>query len=275
MSGEATRMNSHKKRWVTGVIAVPILFVVIAYGSEGIFAVLIAAAALLGMAEYNRMVFGPGLPREKVETLAVSLLILVAATLGDTALLVAVLSFAVMAVLMLNLLRVKERGPDLRSVGAVILGILTIPLLLSHFILIRRTPQGELWIFFILVLAFAGDIAAYYVGRSLGRRKVLPEASPGKTVEGTIGLVAGSIAGCLLFTTAFFPRIDWPHAVVLGFVGSIVGQLGDLSESVLKRSAGVKDSGTLLPGHGGILDRLDCLMFITPFVYYYRVLIIR
>ncbi len=268
-------MNSHRKRWITGVIAVPILFVVIAYGSEAVFAALIAAAAMLGMAEYNRMVFGPGRPPEKVVTFAVSLPILLAASRGDTALLVAVLSFAVMSVLMLNLLRVKERGPDLRSVGSVLLGVLTIPLLMSHFILLRRTAQGELWIFFILVLAFAGDIAAYYVGRALGKRKVLPEASPGKTVEGTIGLVAGSIAGCLLFAAYFFPRIDWPHAVVLGFVGSIIGQLGDLSESVLKRSAGVKDSGTILPGHGGILDRLDCLMFITPFVYYYRVLIIR
>jgi phosphatidate cytidylyltransferase len=99
--------------------------------------------------------------------------------------------------------------------------------------------------------------------------------SPGKTVEGTIGLVVGSIAGCVLFATLFLPGVEAAHAVVLGFVGSIVGQLGDLSESVLKRSAGVKDSGTLLPGHGGILDRLDCLLFIAPFVYYYRVLIIR
>jgi phosphatidate cytidylyltransferase len=160
-------------------------------------------------------------------------------------------------------------------VGGVILGILYIPLLMSHFILIRQTPSGSLWIFFILVLAFTGDIAAYYVGRALGKRKVLPEVSPGKTIEGTVGLVAGSIVGCLLFRQFFFPFVPLVHVVILGLVGSVIGQLGDLSESALKRSAGVKDSGTLLPGHGGILDRLDCLMFITPFVYYYRVLIFR
>jgi phosphatidate cytidylyltransferase len=73
----------------------------------------------------------------------------------------------------------------------------------------------------------------------------------------------------------FFPLLSAPHAVILGLVGSIVGQLGDLCESALKRAAGVKDSGVMLPGHGGILDRLDCLMFITPFVYYYQVFIIR
>ncbi|MCX5820726.1 MAG: phosphatidate cytidylyltransferase, partial [Deltaproteobacteria bacterium] len=99
--------------------------------------------------------------------------------------------------------------------------------------------------------------------------------SPGKTVEGTIGLVAGSIAGCLLFRLFLFPMLPVAHAAVLGLVGSVVWQLGDLSESAMKRAAGVKDSGTMLPGHGGILDRLDCLMFITPFVYYYQGYMIR
>jgi phosphatidate cytidylyltransferase len=268
-------MNPHMKRWITGVVVVPILFTVIAYGSEAVFAVLIIGATLLGMAEYNRMVFGPGLAWEKIETMVVSLLILLSAAAGDMTLLVTILSFTVMAVLMFNLLRIREQGPDMIHVGGVILGILYIPLLMSHLILVRRTPSGSLWIFFILVLAFTGDIAAYYVGRALGKRKLLPQVSPGKTVEGTVGLVAGSIVGCLLFRQFFFPLVPVGHVVILGLVGSVIGQLGDLSESALKRSAGVKDSGTLLPGHGGILDRLDCLMFITPFVYYYRVIIIR
>jgi phosphatidate cytidylyltransferase len=94
--------------------------------------------------------------------------------------------------------------------------------------------------------------------------------SPGKSVEGTIALVAGSIAGCLIFSYFFFPQLPAVHAAIMGLVGSVAGQLGDLCESALKRTAGVKDSGMLLPGHGGILDRLDCLMFITPFVYYYQ-----
>ena len=128
---------------------------------------------------------------------------------------------------------------------------------------------------FILVLAFTGDVAAYYVGKGMGKRKLLPHVSPGKTVEGTIGLVAGSIAGCLLFRQLFFPLLPVAHAVILGLVGSVTGQLGDLCESAFKRAAGVKDSGALLPGHGGILDRLDCLMFIAPVVYYYQALIIR
>lgn len=268
-------MNPHAKRWATGVIAVPILFLTIAYGSETIFALLIIIATLVGVAEYNRMVFGTGLLREKVEMLAVALLILIAAAAGDRVLLVAILSFAVMAILMLNLLRIREEGLDMIRVGKVILGVMYVPLLMSHFILIRQEPAGIRWIFFILVLAFSGDIAAYYVGKGLGRRKLLPDVSPGKTVEGTIGLVVGSITGCILFRQLFFPMLPVLHTVILGLVGSVAGQLGDLCESALKRAAGVKDSGTLLPGHGGILDRLDCLMFITPFVYYYRVLILQ
>jgi phosphatidate cytidylyltransferase len=268
-------MNPHMKRWATGVIAVPILIVIIAYGSEGMFTLLIAFVTLVGVAEYNRMVFGTGLWREKVETLAVAMLILIAAAARDRVILVAVLSFAVMVILMLNLLRIREEGLDMIRVGKLILGVMYVPLLMSHFILIRQESEGIRWIFFILVLAFSGDIAAYYVGKGMGRRKLLPEVSPGKTVEGTIGLFAGSIVGCILFRQLFFPILPVSHTVILGLVGSVAGQLGDLCESALKRAAGVKDSGALLPGHGGILDRLDCLMFITPFVYYYQVFIIR
>ena len=268
-------MTPHMKRWITGIIAIPILFGIIAYGGKEAFAVLIIVASLAGMQEYNRMAFGQGLSLEKMETLIIALLILLTSFYVNLPLLLAVLTFAVMTVLILNLLRIRKQGLDMSHAGRVILGILYIPLLMAHFILIRQTQSGVLWIFFILVMAFAGDTAAYYIGRRFGKRKLLPEVSPGKTVEGTIGLVAGSIAGCLLFKLFFFPMLPVAHAAVLGLVGSVTGQLGDLCESALKRAAGVKDSGTLLPGHGGILDRLDCLMFITPFVYYYQEFVIR
>jgi phosphatidate cytidylyltransferase len=136
--------------------------------------------------------------------------------------------------------------------------------------MIRRSPQGVIWVFLIIILAFCGDIAAYYVGRTMGKKKLLPSVSPGKTVEGTIALVVGSMAGVIIFRQLFLNDLSFGHAVILGFLGSIIGQLGDLCESALKREAGVKDSGSLLPGHGGIMDRLDCLIFIAPFVYYYR-----
>lgn len=263
-------MTPHLQRWITGVVAVPILFGIIAFGGDTAFSLLIVAASLAGVLEYNRMAFAPDLLLEKRETLIAALAILLTVFFGNLNLLLVILTFGVMVVLMLNLLRIRKQGLDMAPAGRVILGICYVPLLMSHFILIRRTPEGILWVFFILVLAFAGDIAAFYIGRKFGKRKVLPEVSPNKSVEGTIALVAGSIAGCLIFSHFFFPQLPAMHAAVMGLVGSISGQLGDLCESALKREAGVKDSGVLLPGHGGILDRLDCLMFITPFVYYYQ-----
>lgn len=267
-------MQPHAKRWITGIIAVPILFLIIAYGSERLFSLLIVLASLIGVVEYNQMVFGEGHRREKAETLAVSLLLLATVAGGNSHLFGALLTFAVTAILMLNLLTIKKEGLDTGRIGKVVLGVMYVPLLMSHFLMIRQSPSGIRWIFFILVLAFSGDIAAYYVGRGLGKRKLLPEVSPGKTVEGTIGLFAGSIIGCMVFRQFFFPSLPVLHTVIMGLVGGIAGQLGDLSESALKRAAGVKDSGMLLPGHGGILDRLDCLMFIAPFIYYYRMLIV-
>jgi phosphatidate cytidylyltransferase len=172
-------------------------------------------------------------------------------------------------------IRKYQESPDIGLLAKYILGLIYIPVLMSYFILIRGLETGTLWIFFILLLAFSGDVAAYYVGRNFGKRKLLPLVSPNKTVEGTVGLFIGSVAGCVIFQQIFFPSLPVVHAVALGFFGSVIGQLGDLCESAMKRASGVKDSGVILPGHGGILDRLDCLIFIAPFVYYYYVFIIK
>lgn len=268
-------MSPHLKRWITALIAGPILITVIVYGGMDSFAVLIAVVSLAGMYEYNRMAFGSDFCPNKVMTLVSAAMILLTAAAGETAMLFPLVTFSVMAVLMLSLVRSPKSGIDMAAAGRTLFGIMYIPVLMSHFILIRRTEYGVIWVFFILVLAFAGDVAAYYVGRKFGKRKLLPEVSPGKSVEGTIALVAGSVIGCIVYQQLFFPMLTVTHSVILGLVGSITGQLGDLSESALKRVAGVKDSGFLLPGHGGILDRLDCLMFIAPFVYYYQEYVIR
>ena len=143
-------MTPHMKRWITGIIAIPILFGIIAYGGKEAFAVLIIVASLAGMQEYNRMAFGQGLSLEMMETLIIALLILLTSFYANLPLLLAVLTFAVMTVLILNLLRIRKQGLDMSHAGRVILGILYIPLLMAHFILIRQTQSGVLWIFFIL-----------------------------------------------------------------------------------------------------------------------------
>jgi phosphatidate cytidylyltransferase len=263
-------LNSHVKRWLTAIVIVPVLFSIIAWGPPGLFFALILAAVFLGVHEYNAMAFGREVGPEKAQTLALALLIPMAFIWGSPGLLLAIIAFTTLVVFILYLLRIRQENYDLLPVMKILFGILYIPLLMSYFIWLRRDDQGTLWIFFVIVLAFSGDVAAYYVGRTWGRHKLIPLVSAGKTVEGTVGLIIGSAIGCLVFSWFFFPKLFYAHALILGVVGSTLGQLGDLCESVLKRTAGVKDSGTLLPGHGGILDRLDCLLFIAPFVYYYR-----
>lgn len=267
-------MSAHIKRWLSGIIAVPILFAVIFYGSEAVFAAFIILIIFGAVIEYNRMVFNGEFIWEKGQGLILAVLVPLAAFTGDLRLVLVVITFSVLIGFSIFVLRLQSASFDIIPVSKLVLGFMYIPFMLSHFIFIRGSEDGITWIFFILVLAFSGDIAAFYVGRSIGKRKLCPAISPGKTVEGVIGLVIGSIIGCIIFRNFFYPTLPVIHAVILGFFGGIIGQIGDLCESVIKRSSGVKDSGALILGHGGLLDRLDCLIFIAPFVYYYKLFVV-
>ena len=122
-------------------------------------------------------------------------------------------------------------------------------------------------LFFALALNWAGDSTAYYVGRAFGKHKLAPVVSPKKSWEGAIGSVAGSVVFGILYLGYFMPQIAWWNVVLMAVVANIAGQFGDLAESAMKRGADVKDSGNLLPGHGGILDRVDSSLFALPVVY--------
>jgi phosphatidate cytidylyltransferase len=155
-------------------------------------------------------------------------------------------------------------------------GILYVGFLLSYYVALRGLDDGRNWVFLALVVTFASDSAAYFVGRALGRHKLAPTISPGKTWEGTIGGFLGAIVIALLFTlpTPLQLPIGYGQAIILGILISLFGQLGDLAESLLKRSTGAKDSGSLLAGHGGFLDRMDSIVFAGVVVYYYVVWVI-
>jgi phosphatidate cytidylyltransferase len=139
----------------------------------------------------------------------------------------------------------------------------------SFFVLIWQLPQGVHWILLTIAVTALGDTAAYYVGSLWGRHKLLPKVSPNKTVEGAAAGLAGNVAGALMYGWLFFPTWLSFAGLPLALLVGVAGQLGDLSESMLKRGAGVKDSGQLLPGHGGVLDRLDSLLFAAPVVFYW------
>jgi phosphatidate cytidylyltransferase len=268
-------MNPHVKRWLTAVIVVPWLVGIISYGSEMLFTALILFFIVGGMVEYNHMVFEKSQILEKSECLIAAILFPLAAYGGDYHLMLSVVTFFILGVFLIFPATIKQQSFDMTSVMKVIAGSMYIPFMMSYFIFMRMMTDGIIWIYFVLVLAFAGDTVAFYVGRKFGKTKLLPLVSPGKSVQGAIGLIAGSALACILFQYFFLKGVNIIHAIILGIVGSIIGQLGDLCESAFKRASEMKDSGTILPGHGGFLDRLDCLLFIAPFVYYYKQFIIR
>jgi len=136
-------------------------------------------------------------------------------------------------------------------------------------ILLRSEPHGTSWIFLLLVIVMCGDTGAYYVGSTLGRRKLYPVVSPNKSVEGALGGLAGSLVGALIASRTFFPELTTIDCIGTALLLGPIGQLGDLFESLLKRSCGVKDSGSIVPGHGGILDRLDSIVFAAPAAWWY------
>ncbi|NJL58784.1 MAG: phosphatidate cytidylyltransferase [Desulfobacteraceae bacterium] len=144
-----------------------------------------------------------------------------------------------------------------------------IALSLSFLIMIRESPDGMIWIFWILGIIFAGDVGAFYVGRQFGQHKLCPSVSPGKTVEGAIG---GILANILLGAVGkfFLLELPWGQSILMAICIGIAGQVGDLFESEFKRTTGVKDSGVILPGHGGVLDRIDALLFAAPVAFLFK-----
>ena len=168
---------------------------------------------------------------------------------------------------------------DLIQGMAAFAGVFYIIFFAFHIVLVDYGPLDPLsvgifkisslhsYVWIVLMSAFGTDIFAYLVGKSIGKRKLCPSISPKKTVEGSVGGVAGSVLLCGLFSWLFMPTEFWT-CIVIGVAGGIFSQFGDLAASVMKRKIGIKDWGTLIPGHGGVLDRIDSILFTAPLVYY-------
>lgn len=156
-----------------------------------------------------------------------------------------------------------------RAAGALAGIVYVVPLLVALPLLHRDAPDGARWVLLALGVTFSCDTGAYFVGRALGRHKLAPAISPGKTWEGVVGGVAAALAFVWIARATFFPALEPRDVLSVGLGASVLAPLGDLFESLLKRAAGVKDSGRLIPGHGGVLDRVDALLFVGGFLYVY------
>jgi phosphatidate cytidylyltransferase len=266
-----TTGKTHTKRWLTGIICVPILIFLIGFGPRWLFYILLNTAALLGLWEYFRIA-APGLsPFIKWINSALVIALFVAVYMRQALLLpgITVLwAFVPMALEMLTFSPSKEKETDMSGITALLGPVYTaLPLALLMFIDMR--PQGHLWIFFLLTVVFSCDTGAFYFGRSFGKHKLHKQVSPGKTWEGAAGGLFSSLLAAMLFLK-FIDIHPFNISLVLMVMAlSVSSQIGDLAESVLKRKQGVKDSGNILPGHGGILDRIDGLLFAIPVLFFY------
>ncbi len=267
----------HLKRWITGIASLPVLVYLIV-GGPFQFLLLLAAVGLLSLWEYYHIAFSElasslsflltaiGLACVPAILLAAyhSRFDMVAMSLGINTIVCGVISVFVF-----------NRSPQLLDhVFRQIAGIVYVPLTLSLLMFIRLGGDGWQWILFFLFTIFAGDIGAYYVGSYWGRRKLCPAISPGKTVEGALGGIAANIVAGYILKALLLPQLQWLPCLWLFISIGAAGQIGDLFESQMKRLAGKKDSGTLLPGHGGFLDRIDALLFAIPLAYTFRFFIL-
>ncbi|MDP2949972.1 MAG: phosphatidate cytidylyltransferase [Chloroflexota bacterium] len=164
----------------------------------------------------------------------------------------------------------RALGDWLTTVG----GVLYIGWLGSHLEFLRQLDNGRDWVFLAVFATFANDTSAYFVGHALGRTKLVPHISPGKTLEGSLGGLIFGALGLLLLNYALGLRLDAAAIVPLAFLVPVAAQLGDLAESLIKRGAHVKDASVVVPGHGGVLDRLDSVLFVAPVVYYYAIWVV-
>lgn len=260
-------------RVLTAVIFLPILFLALWARSPVWFAGLAMAGILLGLFEYYALTKQGG----EVQGVIVAGAILAAFYLNRQELIPLIIAVLVILELLVQL-EINANKEDfshvLTAASINVFGVLYTAFLGGYIIALRmiESPIPHLaakllTLFFIVV--FAGDTAAYYTGRQFGRRKLAPHISPGKTVEGVIGGLGGNVLAAVIAHFTFFPELDLRRAIPLALGMGAAGITGDLCESMIKRGAKAKDASKLIPGHGGLLDRLDSMLFNAPLLYYF------
>jgi phosphatidate cytidylyltransferase len=246
----------------------PALWLIIEYLWAPLFVGFILTVAAVGLHEYGGMAFAED-RAARAGLLLFGLLVAASVIAGMRPWTGAALSVAVIGGLVFALFRRGDLPVAVGRLGLLLLGVLYVGFFIPHVALLRQQPEGWRWVLFTVYSAMGSDSGAYFAGRAYGRRKLMPAVSPSKTVEGAVGgLVGAAIIGALCWLV-FFRELPLGETLGVAVAIGVLAQLGDLCESALKRGFGAKDSGWIIPGHGGILDRLDSLLFPFVFSYYY------
>jgi phosphatidate cytidylyltransferase len=262
-----------RKRLITALWGIPLVIAAVWFDKPlPWFTVLAAVAGVAAALEFYRMVGVSKVLPLTILGLVLTFLFIIYPHLDFTisvSLLSIIVTGAIMLPMVLMIFLPKQEGL-FRQWAWTLTGVLYIGMLISYLVTLR-IDAGRDWLFLTLFVTFGSDTAAYFIGKSLGRHKMAPSISPNKTWEGAVAGVFGAVIVSYLFTlnTPLQLPMTFLQAVILGAIVSVFGQLGDLAESMLKRGAGVKDSGVMMPGHGGLLDRLDSILFAGVVVYWF------
>lgn len=255
-------------RAITALVGIPLLVLVIGLGPSWSFSLLVFLVTVGALLEFSSIALPNCLNERWLGTIlgtVVALGLIVPRFRAAELWLVGFIGF----VFSLYFLLGGEFTSRHQGLGWILLGSLYVGYLVPHFVLLYEFRDGKKWIFWLLLVIMVGDTAAYLVGSTIGKRKLAPRISPGKTVEGALAAIGGSLFAGVVGGRFLLPDVAWMETVFLSLGLNVLGQAGDLFESWIKRRCSVKDSGTILPGHGGLLDRIDSLIFPVVFTTYY------
>ncbi len=269
------------KRVLSAAAFLPVFWFIVKKLHPGVYEILIAAGALLALRELYRLASARGQRCHRLLGAVMALLILASFAFAAVDIRYA-LAFGLLALPLASLWRGGEWGPALADTGTSFFVATFVGVLFGYLIDLRTMndlPKGEETgsdlVFLLFFVVWGSDTAAYYVGTAFGRRPLAPRVSPKKTVEGAVGGVLGALVAAFVARAWFMHRLGVADCLFLGLALGTIGILGDLVESMLKRGAGLKDSASLVPGHGGILDRMDSLLYAGPVLYYYYLFAMR
>jgi len=266
LAGSRRRLSVLHLRILSGLVFGLLTLLVVHLGGVLFFAAVLAVAILAGR-EYQRMIVGGGYRASYALQLALTTFFLLGTICLSPDAILGGLTLILISSLAWQVGRRHEKGQPFVDWALGLAGALYVGWLCSHFLMLRRLPGGMGWTLLALFPTWACDSFAYVFGKAWGKHSFFPQISPRKTWEGTLAGWVGGTSTSLLFGVALGLSIS--QALTLGLAISLAATFGDLVESMIKRQAGVKDSGSLMPGHGGILDRMDSLLFVVVVVYYF------
>jgi phosphatidate cytidylyltransferase len=259
------------RRILTAIVLIPLVVALVLFGPPYLMVAVQSAIALAGVWEYFRLArFAGGRPLHVPGFFLAALLSL--SPLKDSTsggIVILLLSAGLMATMLIAMRPSEDLKAYVDSVAATLFGPIYVALPLALLVYVWMQYEGPHYVLFTLVVIWAGDTTAYFVGSSIGRHKCSPRISPNKTWEGTVASFAAALLVAAVASLWFHGGGVWWELLPLAAALNVAGQFGDLAESALKRSAGVKDSSNLIPGHGGVLDRIDALLFAAPVLWYY------